>query len=500
MPLESVCLKRGRKNEVFEFDTCCCSQSHIYFILSSPNFLILYLNQGMQKTEARILIVDDDPDILTSARIFLKQHFTEVIAEQYPQNLNQQITTNNYDVVLLDMNFRKGDSDGRAGLYWLNHVRSVAPDSSVILMTAYGEIELAVKAIKEGASDFVLKPWKNEKLLATIIAALRLGRSRQEVQKLRSAQKQITSDETVDLIGQSDAINRVRETIEKVAKTDANVLLLGENGTGKEVVARMLHQQSLREMHPFISVDLGAIHENLFESELFGHVKGAFTDAADNKPGRFELASNGSLFLDEIGNLSVPLQAKLLAALQRRKVIRIGSNREIPIDIRLICATNMPLYDMTEDGRFRMDLLYRINTVEIHLPPLRDRGRDVLMLADYFVQQQARKYHKEGLEISKQALQKLEKYHWPGNIRELQHAIERAVILSNGDRLEGEDFLLDRMGGSHRKAARNLNIMEMEKQLIMQAIAKTNGNISHAARELGLTRTALYRRLEKHDL
>ena len=453
----------------------------------------------MAKIEGNILVIDDDADVLTSLELFLKQHFTSVKAEQRPQNINSLITADHYDVVLLDMNFKKGDSDGRAGLYWLEHILGIHPATVVIMMTAYGEVQLAVQAIKKGATDFVVKPWKNEKLLATIMSGLRLRKSTQELEKLRGAQKKISEDLGVKLVGESAPIQRVLETIEKVAGTDANVLILGENGTGKEVVARMLHKQSNRGDQVFVSVDLGAIHENLFESELFGTVKGAYTDANADKPGRFELASGGTLFLDEIGNLSVPLQAKLLRVLQSRQVMRLGSNKEHPIDIRLICATNMPLYDMVYENKFRQDLLYRINTVELRLPALRERADDIPLLVEHFLGIYTRKYNKSGLELDRASMQKLTKYQWPGNIRELQHAIERAVILSDGNLLTPEDFLFKGRVDSTNELD-NLNLTENEKQLITKAIDKSRGNISQAAKELGITRTALYRRLEKYGL
>ena len=454
----------------------------------------------MSKIQGKILVIDDDPDVLTSVKIFLKQHFSLVRTEQNPQDLNHLLSEENYDVILLDMNFKKGANDGKAGLYWLNHILEIKSDAIVILMTAYGEIELAVNAIKKGAVDFVLKPWKNEKLLATILSAMRLRKSHLEVEKLRTAQQTISDDLNKTLVGHSAAIKAVFDTIRKVAKTDANVLILGENGTGKEVVARALHRESKRREKVFIGVDLGAIHENLFENELFGSVKGAYTDAKADKAGRFELASEGTLFLDEIGNLSVPLQAKLLRAIQDRKVVRLGSNREIPIDIRLICATNMPLYEMVGESKFRQDLLYRINTVEIRLPALRERIEDIPLLVDHFMDIYTKKYNKEELKVDRSTLQKLARYHWPGNIRELQHAIERAVILCEGESLTSDDFFLKDFTMPQTAENITLNLNENERSLIARALEKNRGNISHAARELGITRAALYRRMEKYDL
>lgn len=453
--------------------------------------------------EGRILVVDDDSDVLTSVRLLLKKQFREVQTRNNPIEINELVSTGHFDLVLLDMNFSKGEHNGRAGFYWLSRILEINPETVVVMMTAYGEIELAVKAIKQGATDFVLKPWKNEKLVATLLSALRLRKSKLEVEKLRDTQQRLHKDldQPFDhLIGKSKAFRKVMDTVRKVAKTDANVLILGENGTGKEVVARALHRQSLRQHKVFISVDLGAVHENLFESELFGQVKGAYTDAREDKAGRFELASEGSLFLDEIGNLSVPLQAKLLAVLQNRQVTRIGSNRTTPIDIRLICATNMPLREMVADGRFRQDLMYRINTVEIILPPLRERVEDIPALVAHFLENYSRKYNKPGLSLETATANKLLSYHWPGNIRELQHAVERAVILAEGQSLATEDFFLNDIFTRNEPESENLNLDENEKQLVERALERSRGNISHAARELGITRAALYRRMEKHGL
>jgi DNA-binding NtrC family response regulator len=374
----------------------------------------------------------------------------------------------------------------------------------VILITAYGDVETAVRAVKAGATDFVLKPWQNEKLLVTINSALNLRLSRLEVDRLRSRQKQLSADidqKFHDMIGASSAMQRVFRTIAKVAATEANVLILGENGTGKELVARALHRQSLRKNEVFISVDMGAVAETLFESELFGHVKGAFTDAREDRAGRFELASGGTLFLDEITNLSLPLQAKLLGVLEMRKVIRLGSNVPRDIDIRLICATNMPIYDMVAKNEFRQDLLYRMNTVELRLPLLRERREDIVLLAEYFLGRYARKYKKSVVGIGPAALKKLERYSWPGNVRELRHTLERAVILSESSMLQPSDFFFPEV---ERKTEGvifdSYNLEDVEKTVIRKALKKYAGNISHAARELGITRTSLYRRMEKYNL
>ncbi|MCB0566241.1 MAG: sigma-54-dependent Fis family transcriptional regulator [Phaeodactylibacter sp.] len=464
----------------------------------------------MKKQSANILIVDDEEDILLSLEFFLSQHFEEVKTESNPFQLPRLLRNNQYDLVILDMNFKKGDTSGKDGMMWLNKVLELDPAANVIMITAYADVKTAVEAVKAGAIDFIEKPWRNEKLLTTILSALKLSRSRRQVKKLEQKQQALSSNidqQFGEIIGNSDGIKQVFTLISKVAKTDANVLILGENGTGKELVARAIHRQSPRSREVFITVDLGAIPDSLFESELFGHKKGAFTDAGEDRSGRFELASGGTLFLDEIGNLSQPLQAKLLSALQSRHIRRIGSNDPIPIDIRLICATNMPLYDMVKENAFRQDLLYRINTVEIKLPPLRDRREDIPILAEHFLNVYHRKYQKPGLRIGSSAMKELQAYSWPGNIRELRHAVERAVILSEGPQLDISDFILhpsdafDNGGPSQpQEELNNYNLSDIEAWAIRKALTKHAGNISRAADELGLTRAALYRRMAKYDL
>ncbi len=457
----------------------------------------------MQKTDGKILIVDDDVDIIQTAQLFLKQLFTHVSVEQNPQNIPKLLSEKDFDVILLDMNFRKGRNDGKEGIYWMNTILKINPKAIVIFITAYGGIDLAVKAIKQGATDFVVKPWKNQKLLGTILSAMKLRKSNLEVEKFKNTSRKFSDDlnqNYENFVGESLAIKKVFTLIEKVAKTDADVLILGENGTGKELVAREIHRQSMRKNEVFISVDLGAIHENLFESELFGHTKGSFTDAKEDKPGRFELASGGTIFLDEIGNLSLRLQAKLLSVLQLRKITRIGSNNEIPLNIRLICATNMLLNEMVQENMFREDLLYRINTVEIRVPALRERGKDIPILLNYFLQIYSKKYKKPGIKILQSTIVKLMKYKWPGNIRELQHAVERAVILSDGKTTNFTYFATELLSKSANIKDDGLNLEEMEKRYILKAISKNNGNISKAAIDLGIARAALYRRLEKYGL
>jgi DNA-binding NtrC family response regulator len=458
----------------------------------------------MTKKFGKILVIDDDQDVLHAARLFLKQHFAAVHTEKNPEMLPALMKNEDYDVILLDMNFTRDVSSGSEGFFWLNQILTITPSAVVILITAFGDVEMAVQAIKAGAMDFVLKPWQNEKLLATLSAAMNLRQSRVEVSHLKMQQQQLSADldqQFQDFVGTSPGMQSIFSTIKKVAQTDANVLILGENGTGKELVARELHRQSQRGKEVFISVDMGALSETLFESELFGHAKGAFTDAKEERAGRFEVASGGTLFLDEIGNLSLPLQAKLLTALQNRQIVRLGSNQPRPIDIRLICATNMPIHDLVAQKQFRQDLLYRINTVEIKLPPLRERVEDIPLLVDHFLQSYSKKYQKPLRRVNAATFKKLEKYPWPGNVRELQHAIERAVILGEEQVLHPGDFLLLPAEAKEEGLVfDNYNLEEVEKAVIRRTISKHGGNISQAARELGLTRTSLYRRLEKYGL
>ncbi len=461
------------------------------------------IHSGITMNPSRILIIDDDRDVLETARMFLKQEFSVVRIEENPKAIPELLKNNEFDVILLDMNFKKGVNDGEEGFHWLEQIIKIDPQAVVILITAYGEVDLAVKAMKNGATDFVLKPWKNQKLLATILSALQLRQSKKEVEKLKITQEKLTDEINhpyIDFIGDSPAIQRVHELIDRVAVTDADVLVLGENGTGKELVARALHRQSMRKDNVFISVDLGSITESLFESELFGHTKGSFTDAKQDKPGRFEIASGGTLFLDEIGNLSLSLQAKLLTVLQNRKVQRVGSNKEIPVDFRLVCATNMPLNEMVVEKKFRQDLLYRINTVEIRIPPLRERIEDIPLLAEHFLQRYGQKYKRQGMKIDKSVMTKLKSYHWPGNIRELQHAVERAVILSDGKAIQSAELLIGGNAPIIKKETSPLTMDDMEKQFIIQSLKDHDGHVSNTAKTMGVTRTALYRRMKKHGI
>ena len=456
----------------------------------------------MRKKEATILIVDDDNDILFSARIGLKKYFTEIITANNPKKISNHLTEKSIDVVLLDMNYRIGFEDGKEGLYWLNHIKEVSPETTVILMTAFGSVNLAVDAIKKGASDFILKPWNTEKLYAIVNAGVELARSKRKNTQLETVlhlNDKGSNKQSVHIIGNSTAIKSAVNLAIKVAPTDANIMILGENGTGKYVFAKEIHLQSERKNNPFIHVDLGSLNEHLFESELFGYVKGAFTDAHKDTIGRFELAKGGTIFLDEIGNLPLHLQAKLLTVIQERKVTRLGEGNERTIDVRIICATNADIHQMVEEQLFRQDLLFRINTIELNLPPLRDRIGDIEILATHFLKKLNYKYRKKIEGFSSEALGGLKNYHWPGNIREIEHIVERAVIITENTQIQLEDlhFSTKKLKVS---LTNNLNLEDTEKLLIEQALKKHQGNISRAAKDLGLTRAALYRRIEKHQL
>ena len=459
----------------------------------------------MGKINATILVIDDDKDVLVSANLLLKREYEVVITANNPSKINSLVTSQQIDLLLLDMNFRVGFNDGKEGIYWLKHVLEINPEIVVILMTAYGEINLAVEAIKAGAFDFILKPWVNEKLLATVHAALELKRSKKKLNVVASSNKALT--EEIDqsfgpVIGSSGLMQKLMTTVKKVSVTDAEILILGDNGTGKYHIAREIHRLSPRREGPFIHVDLGAIPETLFEGELFGHKKGAFTDAKEDKPGRFEIAEGGTLFLDEIGNLPLHLQTKLLTVLQEKKVNRVGESIYRKFDVRLIFATNAPIHQRVHDGNFRQDLLFRINTIELTIPPLRDRKEDIPEFIDHYMGMYRSKYRKPDLQISDDAMERLKAHHWPGNIRELQHIIERGVIMCDNIEIKSNDFNLDPLPKSSDDIpdTEQLNLREIEKLLVNKAIEKYNGNISKAARELGLTRAALYRRLEKFNL
>lgn len=448
-----------------------------------------------------VLVVDDNKSVLTAVEFLLSSYFEKVISLSNPERIPSVMTTEKVDVVLLDMNFSAAINTGNEGMYWLARIKEMSPDIPVVLFTAYADIELAVKAVKEGAVDFVVKPWDNAKLVATLLSAYRLRESRGEVKKLKEEKNVLKSQlnsEPSMLWGNSPAIMQVYNLVCKVAKTDANILITGENGTGKEMVAKEIHRLSLRSGEVMIAVDMGAVTETLFESELFGHVKGAFTDAREDRAGKFEAANKGTLFLDEIGNLSYALQAKLLAALQSRKVTRIGSNKPIDMDIRLICATNRNIQEMVEKEQFREDLLYRINTIHIEIPPLRERREDILPLAEYFLKKYVSKYGKENVKLAETAKEKLLDYKWPGNVRELQHAIEKAVIMCEGGVIKPSDFLFKTVTIGF--IDKNETLEEMEKQMIRHAIDRGNGNLSAVAVQLGITRQTLYNKMKKYNL
>lgn len=461
----------------------------------------------MEKTKASILILDDDEDILLSAKLLLKQEYTDIHTSTDPKQINQLFNKTDFDVVVLDMNYRLGYNDGKEGIYWLSHLLEIRPNLIVILMTAYGELELAVKALKLGAFDFILKPWNNEKFIATIQAALKQRKSTIKIKQLQSENKnlnKIIASEILPTSMQSEAMKSVKEVIAKAAPTEANILILGENGTGKQYIAKEIHQKSVFADGPFVHIDLGSVPESLFESELFGHKKGAFTDAKEDKESKFELAQNGTLFLDEIGNLPINLQSKLLTVIQSRSITRLGENFQRNFNARLLFATNAPIKEWATQGLFREDLLYRINTVEINLPPLRKRKEDIELFAGHFLNHFREKYQKENLEFSKECIDLIKNHHWPGNIRELHHCIERGVILADGSEITAKDIKLEKHTQQpeteNLTEANNLNLVELEQLLVKKALEKHQGNITKAAKELGLTRAALYRRMEKYKL
>ncbi|WP_448211059.1 sigma-54-dependent transcriptional regulator [Colwellia sp. MEBiC06753] len=495
------------------------------------------------KKDAHILIVDDDEDILVAGKLLLKRQFSDVQICNRPEQLPTLLAANAYDVILLDMNFGPGESSGEQGFYWLKQILTINPNAIVIMITAHGGVDIAVEAIKQGATDFIAKPWHNEKVIATVTTALELNRSRQEAQHLKSTNQalvQASTNFSEQIIGQSPAMQAVYDLVARAAPTDANVLILGENGTGKELIAKAIHQQSLRCDQVFLSVDLGALSETLFESELFGHKKGAFTGAQHDRVGKIKAADGGTLFLDEIGNLPLHLQAKLLTVLAQRKVTPLGSNTSEPFNVRVVAATNANKLQLTNEQYFRQDLLFRLNTVEITLPALRERGEDIIAIAEHFIGLYGKKYQKPHLTLPPLTQQALLNYHWPGNIRALRHAIERAVILTDNQALSPQDFQLtdsfsapasqppasttdsgtaagigiSGSGFDENLTTKNaaeqsdnsitlpteLNLEAIEKLAIAQALKKHRYNISHTAKELGLTRAALYRRMEKHGL
>ena len=454
------------------------------------------------KKKGRILIVDDNEEILVALRLQLSAYFESVVTERKPDMIPTLISRDSYDVVILDMNFKAGINSGNEGIFWLNRILVADPDISIVFITAYAGIELAVKAIQNGATDFIEKPWDDEKLLASVLKAWELRRSRVEIHNLREKQKHLNekiNNQFESLRCVSPAMQKIYRILEKVASTDASILILGENGTGKEILAREIHRMSKRSGEVFIGVDMGSLTGTLFESELFGHVKGAFTDAKDDRPGRFEIAGGGTLFLDEIGNIPPSLQTKLLSVLQKNEVTRVGSNKPVTIDIRLITATNRPVEELTSTHNFREDLLYRINTIQIEIPPLRDRKEDIPVLLEHFLAKFTLKYNKPRFIINKPAMDKLLSYSWPGNIRELQHMTEKAVILGEGKELYAENFFFGSRPDEKKSLDEILNLEELEKEAIRRAIEKHNGNITRAVAELGISRRTLYYKMGRND-
>lgn len=450
----------------------------------------------MNLKQANILVLDDDKDVLTAISLLLKKEVKEVLTEKNPENLLALLKKHSFDLVLLDMNFNASINTGNEGIYWLKRIKEVYPQIAVIMITAYADIDLAIRSLKEGAADFIVKPWNNQKLVEAI----------QEVLRKKDGEKGNSGAQNFDelgLIGSSEVMQTIFSKIEKVAPTDANILILGENGTGKDLIAKAIHQKSMRANKAYVKVDVGALTESLFESELFGHKKGAFTDAREDRVGRFEAANDGTLFMDEIGNISLQQQAKLLTVLQNRQIVRLGTNTNIPVNLRLICATNLPLTELANETKFRKDLVYRINTVEIMVPPLRARKGDVALLARHFLKFYGNKYFKPEAAFSDKALEKLQDYHYPGNVRELQYIVERAVIMADSEVLQPGDLIFSPLESNSKLISEEeseTKLSTIEKQTILRVIEKNNGNITKAAKELGITRTALYRRLSKYEI
>ncbi len=447
----------------------------------------------MQLKNANILIIDDDEDVLTALRLLLKSSVKSVVVNKNPNTIIELLRTHDFDIVILDMNFNGLVNTGNEGIYWLHKIKEVTAAIDVILITAYGDIDLAIRSLKEGASDFLVKPWKNEKMMEALTAIL--------LKKKTSKPSQLDSKKGPRIVGESDVMLDVFLKIQKVAPTDANMLILGENGTGKDLIAQAIHEHSNRKHQPFVKVDVGALSTTLFESELFGYKKGAFTGAHEDRIGRFEAANGGTLFLDEIGNITLGQQVRLLSVLQNRQVTPLGSNKSIDLDIRLICATNLEVADLADEQKFRKDLVYRINTVDVIMPPLRDRGTDITLLSHYFIDSYAEKYFKDPFKLSPGFIKKLKEHAFPGNVRELQYVLERAVIMAEGSLLQADDLVFSAIESKSKTSSpKTLNLEALEKSTILNVIEKNKGNISKSAKELGLTRTALYRRLHKYDI
>lgn len=455
------------------------------------------------KSSGKLLVVDDNNDVLSALDVLLEDEFEKFVTLQNPNLIPQQIQKVDYDVVLLDMNFSSRIQTGNEGIYWLREILKASPEIVVVMFTAFGDVDLAVKAMKEGATDFVMKPWDNDKLLATLMTGVKLSQTRKESKKLKHLKGVLQEDidrQMPKLTGNSSAFARIREVIEKTAPTDANILLTGENGTGKSLIAREIHMKSLRRTEAFVTVDLGSIHENLFESELFGYVKGAFTDAQKDRAGRIEIAHGGTLFLDEIGNLSLSMQAKLLSVLQDKRITPLGSNNSRYVDIRLICATNKVLRNEVTSGHFREDLFYRINTIDMEIPPLRDRPEDIEELAGFFFRQFVSKYYKEKMAIGKEYIEALKLHSWPGNVRELEHAVEQSVIMAESGVLGAHDFYLKRNLIFDSRDSGGGTLEEIEKKAILQALKKHGGNQVQAAKELNITRQTIHNKIKRYGL
>lgn len=456
----------------------------------------------MPKTGS-VLIVDDNEEFLIALKLMLSPHFQEVVTEKNPETIPSQLQKSAFDLILLDMNFKAGINTGNEGLFWLSKIKEVDRDATIVFITAYGDVQLALKSVREGATDFIQKSWDEKKIISTVLSAYQLSQTKSEIKKLKNKQQHLsaTIDNRFQLCkGTAKSMESVYEIMQKVAGTDASVLITGENGTGKEVIAREIHRLSGRSHEIFVGVDISALNENLIESELFGHKKGAFTDSKSDRIGRFEVASGGSLFLDEIGNLSLAAQVKLLTVLQSRQITRVGDNKNVEIDVRLICASNMPLANMINDGSFREDLLYRINTIHLELPPLRQRKEDIPVLANHFLDNVKVKYKKPKLNFKKSAINQLIKHDWPGNIRELEHAIEKAVIMNTDNYIQPDDLRFQFAGKSESSIVDSFNLLQHEKILIEKALKKFGGNMSRTARELGINRSTLYEKIKKHEL
>lgn len=456
----------------------------------------------MSDEKGNLLIVDDNEEFLLALRMFLLKYFSGIEILRNPNLIPAKMESGDFDLILLDMNFSAGQTSGNEGIYWMNRILEKDPEAGIVFITAYGDVELAVRAMHEGALDFIEKSWNESKILSTIQSAIKLRKNRLEIKRLKEKQKHLSDRIHHDyqmVPPVSVSMRKILETIEKVSGTDANVLLLGESGTGKEVLAREIHHRSNRSGEVFISVDLGSLQENLFESELFGHMTGAFTDARQDRTGRFEIANGGTLYLDEIGNLPLNLQSKILSAIQNHEIIRIGSNKPKSIDIRLICATNKSLYDMVDRGQFREDLLYRINTIQIDIPPLRERAEDIPPLAEFFLEEYSARYRRHSMKINRSSMEKLKKHNWFGNIRELQHTIEKAVILAENSTITPADIVFYAKPPA-REESEIFNLEENEKRIISIALARFKGNVSLCARKLGINRSTLYEKMKKYDL